>query len=235
MRYIVFFWLICGLNTLHAKEWRSLNSYQKKTNKKVLSPSDWLKFDRKHNTIIWQKANMYNLKHNLYQEYENIIQRRDFYRWVHYELKRKGHEVLWPAMAYLISKKLHLVEVFPYNLFSKKKIKTYSVEGSKVVFDNAFKKLLKINKSETIFTGDQALQWDKEILYEEQFKWLENIYNKVDEKTLKTIERIAQGRFLYSLVVPKQIRFKGDISVAQERYNYGLNRLREYCKLKKIN
>ncbi len=235
MRYIVLLLLLCFFNTIHGKEWSSLRNYQKATNNKALTASDWLKYDRKHNTLIWQKANTYNLKHNLYQEYENIVQRRDFYRWMHFKLQSKGHEVVWPAMAYLISKKLHLVEVFPYNAFAKKKIKIYAVEGSAVVFKNAFKKLSEINSSKTIFKGDDALKWDKAILYEEQYSWLEKIYSTVDQKTLKTISRIAKGQFLYSLVVPKPIRFKGNISIAEDRYNYGLYTLREYCKMKKIN
>ena len=52
----------------------------------------------------------------------------------------------------------------------------------------------------------------------------------MDEKSLKKIKRIAKGAFLYALVVPKAIRFKGNLSKAEARYNYAFNRLRVYCK-----
>ncbi len=102
----------------------------------MLPPSDWLKCDRTRNTIVWQEANVFNLKNNSPQEYQNISQRRDFYKWLFNELNKKEHEVIWVKMAYFISKRMRLTEVFPYSVFSKKGIKTYARQGSKTVFNN---------------------------------------------------------------------------------------------------
>jgi len=231
MKYFLFIFFLGCFNIAHCKEWKSLKAYKKVTHKDSLSPSDWLKKDRKQNTIVWQKANAYNLSKNLYKEYETIIQRRDFYSWIHSDLKQKGHEVLWPAMAYFISNKLRLVNTFPYGLFTKKSIKLYSKKGSEMAFDNAFVTLAELYASKTILTGKQALKWDEALLYKEQYFWVESIYKTIDSRSLKTIERISKGKFLYGLALPKSIRFKGDISNAKTRYDYAVNTLRNYSKL----
>ncbi len=230
MKYILFVFTFLYCSITYGKEWKNLRIYQKTTKLENLGAADWLKSDRKHNTKTWQRANAYNLKHNLSEEYKSISQRRDFYNWIHSELQNKGHEVLWPKMAHLISSKLHLVEVFPYNMFTKKKIKIYSNEGSVVVFEKAFPLLNGIMNAEMSLKGKEALEWDQDILYKEQYLWLEKIYASVDVKTIKTIGRIAKGRFLYGFVVPKAIRFNGDIAMAKMRYDYAVHTLREYCK-----
>jgi len=230
MKCILFVFTFCCCSITYGKEWKSLKSFQKATNLERLTNTDWLKSDRKRNTITWKNANAHNLKHNLSKEYMSMAQRRDFYNWIHSELENRGHEVLWPRMAHLISAKLHMVDVFPYNIFIKKKIKVYSRQGSEVVFDNAFPMLSEMMGSDVVLKGEEALKWDQDILYKEQYIWLEEIYASVDAKTLKTIDRIAKGRFLYGLVVPKAIRFEGDIAVAKMRYNYAVHTLREYCK-----
>lgn len=212
-----------------AKEWSSLRCYQKQTGLSKLQPSDWLAKDRKKNTITWQQANLYNLQNNQPQEYETIKQRRDFYEWLYKDLEEKGFEVMWPKMAYYISNKLRLTKAFPFSVFTTRDLKSYAYQGSKTVFDNAFSDLNELYRAD-VLTGEVALRWDETMLYEEQYHWIQNIYDEVDEKTLKTISRMAKGKGFYGLVVPKEIRFQGDISSEEIRYNYALTTLRFYCK-----
>ncbi|SFZ92854.1 hypothetical protein SAMN05428642_1021039 [Flaviramulus basaltis] len=230
IRWIVFLFLFMLNNTLYAKEWESLKAYQKITQKENLSPSDWLKRDRNENTLVWKEANIFNLKNNLPKEYTSIIQRRDFYKWLYSEISNKGHEILWINMAYFISKKMHLMEVFPYSIFSKRKIKTYAREGSETVFNNAFAELNKLYNSKFILKEEKALEWDKSILKKEQYIWIDSVYKKMDAKSFKTLESIARGEFLYGLLVPKSIRFNGDLSNAESRYQYAINKLKPYCE-----
>lgn len=228
MKHFLFILSLCVSLLGHSKEWKSLKAYKKATTLQELSASDWLKHDRKKNTLVWQKANDYNLNANLPNEYNTISQRRDFYKWLNSTLKTKGHEVIWPAMAYFISNKLRLVNTFPYCIFVKRKIKNHSKKGSETVFNNMFKSAALIFNSEDILKGKSALEWDKDILYNEQYIWIDAIYKSIDRKSLKTIERIAKGKFLYGLVLSKSIRFEGDITIAKARYNYALNTLRPY-------
>ncbi|WP_303317478.1 Insecticidal toxin complex protein [Flavivirga abyssicola] len=230
MRWIIFFFIIISNNVLLAKEWKNLKVYQRETQQKFLAPSDWLKCDRSKNTLVWQHANIYNLSHNLPEEYVNIKQRRDFYKWLFNELEKKKDEVIWVKMAHFISKKMHLMEVFPYTIFSKKAIKAYARQGSETVFNNAFVELQKLYVSKSILKTEQALDWDKTILKKEQYEWIDNIYKSMDTKSLKTLERIAKGKFLYGLLLPKAIRFKGNLSKAKTRYNYAIEVLKPYCE-----
>lgn len=221
--------IFCASYFSYAKEWKNLKTYRKTTNVNVLTPSDWLRSDRKKKTSVWHKANMYNLENNLPAEYENIVQRRDFYKWFYSEVSKKGHKVVWPAMSYFISKKLRLTNAFPYRIFLKKDVRTYSNIGSKNVFYRCFPVLKDLFFSDRIVAKEEALKWDKNVLYSEQFKWISGIYSKMNSKTLKKLERIAKGRCLYSLMVPKEIRFTGNLEAAQERFNYAVQKLRPYC------
>ena len=172
-RWIIFFLIINGVSTsLFAKEWRYLNTYQKATNCNELLPKDWLKKDRLQNTGVWHQANAYNLSNNLPEEYITLTQRRDFYVWMFTELDKKQHEVIWVKMAHFISKKMHLMDVFPYSMFSKKEIKNYAKLGSEEVFNNAFVELLTLYQSDVIYNNDKALQWDIAILKKEQYDWI---------------------------------------------------------------
>ncbi len=217
-------------NTVLAKEWKCLKDFQKETGKESLAPSDWLTADRRYNTLTWQRANAFNLKHNLPKEYESIRERTDFYKWLYEALEAKGHEVVWPKMAHFISNRLRLIKAFPYRLFMKKNIKKYAYLGSQTAFAGAFETLGTLYFSNEILKGNDALLWDEQILYQEQHVWLSEIYDEVDPSTLKTIERMAKGKGFYGVIVPKEIRFEGDISLEENRYNYALQILRQYCQ-----
>lgn len=230
MKIVIYTLLFAISFSSEAKEWKNLKAYQKVSLNEKLPPSDWLKSDRKQNTLVWQNANTYNLTNNKPEEYKTIIQRRDFYTWFNAQIKAKGHEVVWPKMAYFISHKLRLIESFPHNIFTSKALKGYANKGSETVFNNAFSLLEQLWASQTILKGDAALQWDESILKKEQYIWIEDIYKTMDKSTVKKIERMAKGKFLYGLVVPNAIRFEGDISKAEDRFQYAMNTLRVYCK-----
>ncbi|MDX1278533.1 Insecticidal toxin complex protein [Oceanihabitans sediminis] len=226
-----FFGILCLLSiSSFSKEWKSLQHYQKETNQITLAERDWLSSDRKQNTKVWQQANIYNLQNNLPEEYTSIKQRRDFYKWYYSSLEKKGHEVVWPKMAHFIANKLKLIKSFPFNFFTDKKVKAYAKQGNKTVFDAAFTKMKELYFSTEILQGKEALQWDDNIIHLEQEKWLYPIYETINERSKITIERMAKGKGFYSLMVPREIRFKGDISNARTRYEYALNILRSYCE-----
>lgn len=230
MKQFFFYFLFFISISAFSKEWKSLQQYKEETNKNILSEKDWLHSDRKQNSLIWQQANSYNLQNNFPEEYETIKQRTDFYLWYYTEIGKKGHEVVWPKMAYFISNKLRLVKVFPYTLFITKKVKMYSYQGSETVFNNAFLDMKTLYFSEEILKGNKAVEWDEAILYQEQYEWIEGIYKNMDAKSLKTIERMAKGKGFYSIKLAKEIRLQGDISSANERYDYAIHTLRAYCK-----
>lgn len=224
--FLFLFYSIC----IHAKEWRTLKVFQKTTHKESLTSKDWLSSDRKQNTIIWQNANQYNLNNNLPEEYQNIKQRRDFYKWYAWQVKLQGQNVVWPSMAYYISRKLRLTKVFPLNLLVNKSTKSYASRGNEIVFNKSFVDLKKLFDSDKALTAKEVLEWDKTLLYKEQYIWLASIYKTINPKNLKQVEKIAKGRCLYKLVVPKEIRFTGAISNAEHRYNFAIEKLKVFCE-----
>lgn len=229
MKTVIFIWMLGISFSLSAKEWKSLHQYQNATHKSMLSPSDWLSSDRRHNTTVWQQANTFNLANNRPEEYQTITERRDFYAWIDHEFQKMGHEVNWQKMAYFVSTKMRLVQIFPNCVFTLKKVKLYAYQGSEVVFNNAFEKLNALFHSNEILKGNEALKWDEMILHFEQFIWVESVYKTIDDRSLKQIRRMTGGKFWYALAVPKKLRFKNDISKPEERYRYGLTILRPYC------
>ena len=230
MRIVLIVLIFSFSNSIQAKEWKNLKQYQKSTHNIELSPSDWFSSDRIQNTSVWKLANVYNLNNNKPEEYQNIIQRRDFYFWISKEFKSKGHKVIWQNMAYYISYKLRFMQKFPHCMFTSKKLKLFSQKANEVIFNSVFEKLNTLFNSDKIIKNEEAIQWDKKILYDEQYFWVESIYNGIDKKSLKQIEKIVKGKFIYALIVPKAIRFDGDISNPVERYQYALDIFRPFCE-----
>lgn len=230
MKQILFIFIGSISISAFSKEWKNLKQYKSITKKEQLSASDWLCKDRKSNSLTWQQANLFNLENGLANEYQTISQRRDFYLWYYKTIEAKGHTIVWPKMAYYISSKLRLIKALPYRLFIRKQIKNHALAGSEIAFKNSFSALKNILFSATIVQQNEALQWDKELLYQEQHKWIEAVYQNMDAKSLHSISRMAKGEGFYQLMVAKQIRFNGDIKDATDRYNYAVNVLREYCK-----
>jgi hypothetical protein len=213
-----------------SEEYKNLRDYEKLTHKKILSASDWLTYDRKHKTIVWQHANHYNLINKKPNEYKTLKQRRDFYAWLYEVLKKKGNEVVWPKMASFISNKLQLIQQFPQCLFIRKNVKYYAKIGSEKVFVNAFDDMYYLYNLSIGIKNNEAKEWDNTMLYKEQFNYLQSIYDKMNTKSLGQIERIAKGKFLYAFFIPKEIRFKGHINNPQDRFNFAVNQLKQYCE-----
>lgn len=230
MRYFLILFFFFFYIDSSAAEWKSIKQYQKITGRNTLLPKDWLKKDRLKNTITWQQANSFNLKNNLFLEYQTIKQRRDFYKWYAISVEEKGHKVVWPRMAHFISTKLNLATSFPYKLFLKKEVLVSSKKGSEKVFNSAFKSMYNLYVMPTALSVVESLVWDKTILYNEQYLWIESIYTEMSTKTFKRIERIAKGKSFFALVVPKKIRFKGDLLKPIDRYTYAMQTLRKHCE-----
>ncbi|MGJ5641239.1 Insecticidal toxin complex protein [Formosa sp. S-31] len=213
----------------YAKEWQSLKAYQKATKQEHLAQGDWLKRDRIQNNGLYNNANRYNLLHNCPEEYPTVKQRYYFYNWLQGELHDKKVDVNWVKMARFISKKLSYVSAFPYKWFVRKSTIYYSNLGSEVAFSKAFGYLNALYSRSEVPDSETCLKWDLAMLEREQYNWVESVYQKMDESSLKQIERIAKGKSVYRLFIPKALEFKGNLSNPDDRYNYALETLLPYC------
>lgn len=230
MKFNLFLLVVFISGFCFSSEWSSLKTYQKATGNLKLTKKDWLKSDRRKNTQVWQDANVFNLNNLQAIEYQTIAQRRDFYKWYYLAISKKGHTVVWPKMAHYISKKLKLINTFPFCIFTRKTVKNYAYLGSETVFNAAFKKLKDLYFQDAILTHQDAEDWDLDILYSEQYMWLQTVYSQIDARTLKTLSKMAKGVCFYTLMVPKEIEFEGHLEIEKDRFKYAKDKLKPYCK-----
>jgi hypothetical protein len=83
MRISGLFIFIFFFSQFFSQEWRSLKELSKQTGRDTLIAGEWLRKDRKHNTSVWNKANIFNLTTpDGYRKYASIALKRDFYNWI---------------------------------------------------------------------------------------------------------------------------------------------------------
>ena len=88
--------MILAVQLLQAKEWKSIGQYRRHRGTDELAATDWLKKDRKRNTLRWHATNLYNLSQDSgYIHYNTFAQKRDFYKWMDDNRFERGHEVKW--------------------------------------------------------------------------------------------------------------------------------------------
>ena len=133
-------------------------------------------------------------------------------------------------MIHFISEKLHKMETFPFVIFTNKKIMQFANSCSEIIFNNAFTEANNLFKLKLPLTEEQALDWDKAILYKEQYIWVDEVINTIDTKSIQKIEHILQRKFFYRPFIHKEISFDGELKNKEERFNYALNKLRAYCE-----
>lgn len=228
--FILFFCLITNI-CCYAQEWKNIRTYKKETGHIDLAEGHWLKKDRKKNTIIWQAANAFNISNeqaNL--KYTNIHQIRDFYRWFDEVRIAKKHKINWVGIAAIAAGNLAkldngFVKIFVTN---NKEIQGFAEQGSREVFDFAIPELKKIYFLEKPKVEEEAREWDYKYGKIEQCDILSTIYNNLSDKAIKKLQKMAKGKGIYSLVIPKELRFKSDLKNCEDRFDYSVNKLLKF-------
>ena len=208
-----------------------MRSYKKENGTSILQDGCWLKKDRKRNTKVWQQANGYNLgvdKGN--EKYKSIRQIRDFYTFFNKVRMQKGHDIKWLGIASVAANQLAKMENGFLRVFivHNKELVQFAHNGSEKVFAFAFTQMQNIYFSDEILKGEKALKWDEKYGTIEQCEILEPFYNQLSEKAIRKLERMAKGKGIFKLGVPKKLRFSGDIRNCKDRYKHGKNKLIPY-------
>jgi hypothetical protein len=217
-----------SLNLAFAQEQRNLKSYCRETGNSILQDGCWLKTDRKKQNEVWQKANLYNLSlENGNTKYESIRQMRDFYEWFDFERKKLGQEINWIGISAIAANQLSKLDngFVRIILVRNKEIVKFANEGSKKVFEFAFPLLNKAYLSNEIMKGKDAENWDKEYGMTEQCIILDPFYKELSSKDLCKLARMAGGKGLFRLGVPKELKFHGSIEDCQARFEHGINQM----------
>ncbi|MFY9152938.1 MAG: hypothetical protein WAO52_13035 [Prolixibacteraceae bacterium] len=215
-----------------SQEWKNLKSYKKAEGTELLNKGNWLKKDRKRQSDIWLNACRYNLgTENGNAKYESISQIRDFYHFFDQERKIQGHEIQWMGIAAIAAGQLSILDHrLIRSLFVRnREIVEFAHEGSATVFAFSFPELKKLYFSGRIIVGNEANDWDLKHGMTEQCEVLEPLYHQLSGKAKHRLERMAQGKGIYGMGVPKEIRYTGHIENCRERYEHGLSKLIPYC------
>jgi hypothetical protein len=229
---------LLSINFAYAQEQRNLKSYFKETGNSFLEDGYWLKKDRKKQNEVWKKANEYNLSiENGWTRYETISQIRDFYQWFDVEREQLGCEIKWIGIAAIAAGQLSKLDHGFIRLFlvRNKELVNFANEGSIQVLEFAFPLLKEVYFSTEIIKGKEAENWDLEYGMIEQCKVLDPLYKDLSDKALHKLDRMACGKGLYRLGVPKGLKYAGSIEDCQARFEHGINIMIPFYQAHKEN
>ena len=213
---------------MFSQEWKNLKLYQKETGNINLHDGCWLKINRKNNDEIWKKANLFNLSiDNGNIKYKTISQIRDFYRWFDFEREKQGHEIKWIGITVTVTDQLSKLDCGFIRSFivSDQDVLLFANEGSKKVFEFAFPQLRTVYFSKELIKGETANFWDSEYGMKEQCLVLEPLYQKLSKKALRKLDRMAKGKGIFALAVPKELKYVGSIEDCKVRFEHGINKV----------
>ncbi|GAA4152016.1 DUF6443 domain-containing protein [Chryseobacterium ginsenosidimutans] len=155
-----------------------------------LGKGDWRKSDRENNTSVWQNANEYNIKQaNGSNEYADLDQRADFYRWFQSATDKKGFQTRWSgAAATTVDNLKNLISRYD-NLFgidiSNTEIRNFVRGGNKLILNHIWSSLQDLY-SGPILKGQAAVNWDGQNLVNEQHL-IQAEYNKLSPESVKIL------------------------------------------------
>jgi hypothetical protein len=217
-----------------------------------VSGGDWLDTDRKNNTQRWKDANEHNLLAGAFWEYREIAERRDFYRWFYEESTRKGIEARWALAASIVAagagEMAHMSGAMEsmgrITGASSNEVQAMMRTGNQVIFDNVFPKLKKLWT--TPLTGQAAVDWDAQVLAEEQ-NMIQPLYSSASKEAQDVIEAIAKGgwqaqagSYISSADWVKSGHnikegyvpyFTGDLLKPEDRWQYGMKLAGQFSTL----
>lgn len=196
------------------------------------SAVDWTENDRLSFTERWNGANAFNLMRPRagFEEYRTIRQRAFFYDWFDQVREVQGHEILWPAAAWIVATQMSNVENPVKNLVIAKAMKPLAEEGNKAIFDDVFPRLAEVFQQGLKgkpLTGKEAAKWDEDTLRHEQFVVVQPIYERHIRQTpgLKDdLAALAGGKGIYAIggiAIGNALDFKGDIVKPHDRFTHG--------------
>jgi hypothetical protein len=167
----------------------------------VSGTQDWTTTDRESNSTRWQQACLQNLNTVDSSQYRRIVERRDFYWWFYNYTAAKGYTTRWPLAAAIVANGAHLVaDMDQKHRWSNETLSMANVqlqgmmrEGNQVIFDNVLPKLKRLLDGGPI-TGRAALQWDMQVLAEEQ-NLVQPMYARMTKETRDQIAYIARQNF----------------------------------------
>jgi len=170
------------------------------TDAEITGTQDWTTADRVGNTARWQAACLRNLNAVDSSQYVKVVERRDFYHWFYNYTARLGYQTRWALAAEVVANGAHqiadmddsTVNALANDTFGLASVELQGAmrEGNQVIFDNVLPKLKRLLDGGPL-RGRQALEWDKQILAEEQ-TLIQPLYGRMSPQATAQINRIAR-------------------------------------------
>jgi hypothetical protein len=163
-------------------------------------PQDWTTADREGSTQRWKDACLVNLNAVDSGQYVRVVERRDFYKWFYEHSIARGFGTRWALAAYIVANGAHQIadmdvehDIANDTLgMAGVQLQATMREGNQVIFDNVLPKLKKLLDGRSL-TGRAALEWDMQVLGEEQ-TLIQPLYDRIDKETLEELDYIARKK-----------------------------------------
>jgi hypothetical protein len=188
-----------------ATEGRARRTLQRREMATPTSPRDWTTSDRLGETARWTAACLTNLNALDPSQYRRIVERRDFYKWFYRHTAALGYTTRWALAASIVADGAHqIADMDEHHSIANDALGMANVElqgimreGNQVIFENVLPKLKRLLDGGPI-TGRAALQWDMQVLAEEQ-ALIQPLYGRMSEETMQQLSDIARKRFATSV------------------------------------
>jgi len=212
------------------KEYPTVQAYYAENPDGTLDGSDgnWLTSDRENNTDVWKNANMVNLtKANGSDEYTNLDQRADFYRWFQSATDAKGFTTRWSgAAAVTVDHLKTLIGEGFKGLFSgvtgytNDEIRKFVVSGNKLILDDIWGSLQNLYNG-AVLTGKAASDWDGNQLLKEQ-QVINDSYWDLTPGSITILENSLKHNYFLAKIFDWNPSFKGSLLDVKARWVYGM-------------
>ena len=133
-------------------------------------------------------------------QYRRIVERRDFYWWFYNLTAARGYTTRWALAAAIVADGAHqIADMDEHHETANDALGMANVqlqgmmrEGNQVIFDNVLPKLKRLLDGGPI-TGPAAMQWDMQVLADEQ-TLVQPMYARMSQQTKDQLEYIARQR-----------------------------------------
>lgn len=166
----------------------------------ALGAQDWTTADRVGNKQRWQDACKANLNAVDSSQYARVEERRDFYKWFYEYTSSLGYTTRWALAAHIVATGAEqIADMDVEHAVANKRLDLANVElqgamreGNQVIFDNVLPKLKRLLDGGRL-TGRAALQWDMQVLAEEQ-ALVQAMYSRLSKETKDELDYIARKK-----------------------------------------
>ncbi|MBI3798461.1 MAG: hypothetical protein HY268_16050 [Deltaproteobacteria bacterium] len=162
---------------------------------------------------------------------KTVNERYRFYAWYQDTVVEvQGHDVKWVGAASVVAGQMAAIEdIEDSKWLVEGPVVDFAKAGNKAIFDDVLPKLQSLYRSGLrgeILKGEEAKKWDEQTLHHEQFDVVDPLYRHQSTETLTYLSEVAKCQGVIGhLACYDPLKFAGDLSNPQDRYNHGMDKV----------